>query len=347
MPTFVSYHGVDATTHQQRVDELAPQGYRPISLSVSGDPSDARYAAVWVQRPGPGWWAVQGLDAAGYQARFDELVADGYAPVVVTATGPADGAIFGALFEQGLTIPWFARHNLRWDPVADPDTVTHENQRAYDEGYIPRCLAVYGDPSDRRFAGVWQRNDGPVPWSWWSTDPAAYQRYFDGEFGGGMRAAYVSVAPDGLILSVFRDQPIGEWWARHGMTAADYQAEFDTRTAAGLFPTVVQAGGTGGDARYAALFARDDTPLARGWTVTGPSAAGIDDLDERVRDFMTAHAIRGGAVAVARAGAVLVSRGYTGRRAAIPPSSRTPRSASPASNRLRNSCPSPTTTPAS
>ena len=120
MPTFVAYHGVEATTHQQRVDELAPQGYRPISLSVSGDPADARYAAVWVQLSGPGWWAVHGLDAAGYQTRFDELVADGYAPVVVTATGPADGAIFGALFEQGVSIPWFARHNLRWDPVADP-----------------------------------------------------------------------------------------------------------------------------------------------------------------------------------------------------------------------------------
>ena len=115
--------------------------------------------------------------------------------------------------------------------------MTHENQRAYDEGYIPRCLAVYGDPNDRRFAGVWQRNDAPslvvvVDRS------RRLQRYFDGEFAGGMRAAYVSVAPDGWILSVFRDQPIGEWWARHGMTAADYQTEFDTRTAAGLFPTV-------------------------------------------------------------------------------------------------------------
>src|SRR5262245_7095139 len=58
MPPFVAYHGVDAATHQAKVDELAPQGFRPITLSVSGAPADARYAACWVQRPGPAWWAV-------------------------------------------------------------------------------------------------------------------------------------------------------------------------------------------------------------------------------------------------------------------------------------------------
>ena len=39
MPLFVAYHGLDAAGHQSRVNELAPQGYRPVSLSVSGDPS--------------------------------------------------------------------------------------------------------------------------------------------------------------------------------------------------------------------------------------------------------------------------------------------------------------------
>ena len=45
MPGFTAYHGVDAVTHQRRVDELAPAGFRPVALNVSGDPGDARYAA--------------------------------------------------------------------------------------------------------------------------------------------------------------------------------------------------------------------------------------------------------------------------------------------------------------
>ena len=49
MPAFVACHGVSAETHQQRVNDLGPQGYRPISLNVSGDPGDPAYAAVWLQ----------------------------------------------------------------------------------------------------------------------------------------------------------------------------------------------------------------------------------------------------------------------------------------------------------
>src|SRR5262245_24875946 len=129
MAAFVAYHGSSATDHQARVDELAPQGFRPVALNVSGDPGDARYAAVWVQRPGVEWVAIHGFDAGGYQARFDELVGQGFSPSIVSATGPAASASFTALFER-LPRRWFARHGLRWGPDTDPATITHENGRA-------------------------------------------------------------------------------------------------------------------------------------------------------------------------------------------------------------------------
>ncbi|MGH8550752.1 MAG: hypothetical protein ACRERU_19555 [Methylococcales bacterium] len=139
-------------------------GFRPISLSASGPPGDARYAAVWVQRPGPAWIAVHNLDANQYQARFNELTGQGFAPILVTATGGYNDATFAAVFEAGVTSPWYARHQLWWDPSAGINSVKFENQRAFDQGYIPRCLAVYGTPSDALFAGVWVKNDKPVPW---------------------------------------------------------------------------------------------------------------------------------------------------------------------------------------
>jgi hypothetical protein len=143
-----------------------------------------------VQRTGSAWRAVHGLSTAEYQARFDELVGQGYAPVLVSATVAANRAIFTALFEKGVITPWFARHSLRWDPPNDPDTITHENQRAFDQGFIPRCLAVYGDPDDRRFAGIWVKNEAPIPWSWWRADPTTYQRFFNAEVLAGVRPAY-------------------------------------------------------------------------------------------------------------------------------------------------------------
>ena len=201
---------------------------------------------------------MHGLSATEYQATFDALMVQGYAPVLVSATGPADLATFAALFEQGVAGPWFARHDLRWDPQDDPNTITHENVRAFRDGYIPRCLAVYGTPADRRFAGVWIKNDAPTAWSWWFADKDFHQSIFDAETQGALRPGWVSVAPDGWYLSVFRDDQIGEWWARHGITGVDYQAEFDTRVSAGLIPIIVQAGGTGDNTRYASIFAHTE-----------------------------------------------------------------------------------------
>lgn len=307
----IAYHGVDAATHQQRVDELGPQGFRPVALNVSGDPNDARYAAVWLQRPGPGWWAVHGLSAADYQAKFNEITGQGYAPIIVSATGPVGREIFAAVFEQGVTEPWFARHGLRWDPDSDPDTLTHENNRAAELGFVPRCLAVYGDPADRRFAGVWVKNTDAVLWSWWFTASSAYQRFFDALVTGGLRPAAISVAPDGFLLSVFRGDQVGAWAARHGITAAEYQTEFDLRVAQGLRPIVVAAGGAGNAARYAAVFAADDAPIPREWHATGTSFPGSSDLDTAVRDFMVRHGIRAGSVAIGRNATIVGARGYT------------------------------------
>ena len=49
MPGFTAYHGVDAVTHQRRVDELAPAGFRPVALNVSG----IRAMPAMRPRPGP------------------------------------------------------------------------------------------------------------------------------------------------------------------------------------------------------------------------------------------------------------------------------------------------------
>ena len=314
MSIFSAYHGVDAATHQQHVDELSAAGFRPVALGVYGDPDDARYNAVWGQRDGPEWWAVHGLSAADYQSKFDELTALGYAPTIVGATGPIDRAIFAAVFEKGVDIGWFARHNLRWDPAEDPDTLVHENQRAYDQGYLARCLAIYGTPEDRRYAGIWVENTGAVLWSWWQTELAAYQRYFDALRDGGLRPASLSVAPDATILSVFRDDSVGDWVARHGIWAADYQTEFDAQNAAGRRPIVVEAGSPFADpsqAQFAAVFATDDAPIARRWSATGNAAAGSDTLDAAVRAFMVRNGIRAGSVAVGRNGAIVIARAYT------------------------------------
>ena len=95
--------GVSATTHQTHVTNLSKANYGMISLSVYGDPGDAQYAAVWVNRPMPQWSAIHGVDGNAYQAWFNQNVKAGFGASLVSATGSGGDAIFAAV-ERGRAV---------------------------------------------------------------------------------------------------------------------------------------------------------------------------------------------------------------------------------------------------
>ena len=311
---FVAYHGVDAATHQRRFDELAAQGLRMTWINASGDPRDARYAAVWVTSDGRGFAGVHNVDAGTYQRRFDELTAAGFVLSVISASGPADRAVFAALFEQRTVGAWTARHGLPWGGAGQPDTLIGQSETCLAVRQMPRCLAIYGTPGDQRFAGVWWEATDGIAASLWLGDADFHQRLFDAQVAGGARPSSLAVSSGGQVLSVFRDDQIGAFASRHRIPSAEYQAEFDRQVQQQHRPLVVAAGGAGNDARYAAVFAADEIAIPRQWTVTVGRAAGASldaALDAALADTMRQFGVRAAAIAVARAGDGRLSRGYT------------------------------------
>jgi CubicO group peptidase (beta-lactamase class C family) len=317
-PAFEAYHGVTGGQHQTNFNSLSAQGFRMISLSVYGDPGDARYAAVWVQRPGPAWVAVHGVDSAGYQSFFNNWTAKGYVPVLVSATGTSSNAIFAAVFEQGIPGAWLARHGMTSGPEANVGTFQQLDKTARDQKMILRSVAIYGTANDQRYAAVWHANPGYVKWHVHPSDTgASYQVVFNAEAQlpgyqlAGYRPAYVALSGDQIYCSVFKDDVVGPWVARHGMTSADYQTEFDKQNAAGLYPICVQGGGTGGNTRYAAIFAKQDIPLSRQWTITGTAVPTLAAFDHAMQTFMQANGVRAAQLAIAKNGVTKFSRAYT------------------------------------
>jgi hypothetical protein len=318
-PQFAAYHGVTSSGHQSQFNSLASHGYRLISLSVYGDPTDARYAAVWINRSGPGWVAIHGTNSAGYQDFFNKQTAQGFAPVLVTATGPVSNAVFAAVFEHGVNVPWFARHDLISGPENNPNTFQFQSKWAQQNGFILRSAAIYGTSSDKRYAGVWVQNTTGAHWSWRTADPASeYQKWFNAFTQLPYRPAYVTLSTDQLYLSVFRDDSVGEWVARHGLSSDDYQNEFNQRTAQGFYPICVQGGGVGANTRYAAIFAKEDVPRARQWTVTGQPIPSLAAFDAAVKDYMQANSIRAGTLAIAKKGTLKFAHAYTWAEAGYP-----------------------------
>jgi CubicO group peptidase (beta-lactamase class C family) len=310
---FQAYHGVTSGQHQANFNSLSAQGYRMISLSVYGNPGDARYAAVWVQRSGSAWVAVHGVNAAGYQSFFDTQTARGFVPVLVSATGTANDAVFAAVFEQGITGAWFARHGMTSGPEPNVGTFQHQNKVAHDGKMILRSMAIYGTPSDRRFIGVWHANPGYTKWHvHYADDGANYQTVFNAETSNPFyRPTEVAVSSDHLYCSLFKDDMVGPWVARHGMTSAEYQSEFDAQNGRGFYPISVQGGGSGSDTRYAAIFAQRDIPLPRHWHVTGTEVPSLAGFDHAMQTFMQANAVRAAQLTIAKNGQTKLARAYT------------------------------------
>jgi CubicO group peptidase (beta-lactamase class C family) len=315
---FEAYHGVTGAEHQANFNRLVAHGYRMISLSVYGDPADARYAAVWVQRQGTAWVAVHGVASAGFQSFFDLWTARGYVPVLISATGPATTAIFAGVFEQGITGPWLARHGMTSGLRSNAGTFQHQNAMAFSQNMIVRSFAIYGSMNDRRYAAVWLANPGFVKWNVHPADTAAdYQVSFDAETQlpgyqlAGYRPAFVALSADQIYCSVFKDDVVGPWVARHDMTSAEYQAEFDQQKSIGFYPICVQGGGIGSQTRYAAIFAQDQVPLARQWAVGGSTAPALAGIDHIMQTFMQTNAVRAAQVTVAKYGTIRFARAYT------------------------------------
>ncbi len=315
---FRAYHGVTAGEHQASFEKLSGLGYRMISLSVYGDPEDARYAAVWILRSGPPWVAVHGVDAAGYQAFFNTHTAQGYAPVLVSATGGSGNAVFAAVFEQGVTGAWVARHGMLSGLPMQLGTFQYQNRAAAEARMVLRTVTIYGSAADRRYAAVWQANPTYVKWHVHAADTAAaYQTTFNAETQlpgyqlAGYRPAYVTLSSDHNYCSVFKDDVVGPWVARHDLSAAEYQKEFDIQTAQGFYPVCVQGGGAGANTRYAAIFAKQDVPSVRHWTVEGTSVPALAAVDHTMQAFMKENGVRAAQLVVGKNGAIKLAHAYT------------------------------------
>jgi CubicO group peptidase (beta-lactamase class C family) len=283
-----------------------------ISISVYGARGDERYAAIWVDRLGPDWSAVHGVDAAGYQAAFDTNVAAGYSPELLAVTGPANNPVFAGTFVKSSAPVPLTRFGLRRGAIGDPATIDHWTDQARSNGWYPISLAVYGTGTDLRYAGIWVANANKVCWT---TDGLAdsasdHQARFSALAPTGAMPSLVGVSPDGQYASIFRDDPAPGWVARHNFDSAGYQAEFNQLVAQGLMPISVQAGGVGSGTRFAALFAQTPNRMRPSWfPPTGPIA--VPAIDDAMRQAMSRHRIRGAALALVQHGRLVYARGYT------------------------------------
>lgn len=308
----VAWHDRNTAGHVAERDKYADQGFRPLSLSIYGSPSDPRYAAVMVKRPVViATKSVIGKTQAQFQTVFDQMAADGFGPFIISATGPKNGAVFAGSFRKMSHIP-LTRSNLsKAEFVA-------LNVQQHDAGAILLWADSFGTPDDVRYCAIWGPNSGDVAWNIDAVDDhgAVLQQRFEAMKGVGARPALIAVTPSGGCLEMFVDSQIGPWKSRVGMTSADYQAEFNTNAEAGRWPVCVSASGSGSGARFAAIFATRDDVSPRVFRMKGTAA--VPAIDAAMETYVRAQKVRGVALAIVKNRRLVYARGYTNAEASYP-----------------------------
>jgi CubicO group peptidase (beta-lactamase class C family) len=315
LPVWDYYVDVDTNGHQTKFNFYSSNGYRMVSLNAYGGSAATRYAAVWVQRSGPGYFAIHNANAQQYQAWFNQYSAQGYVSTIVTATGNPGSEVYAGVMEKISPGPWFQRCGI------SATDFQNANNGAFANRQLLKSFDEYGSASNRVYCGVWITDPGVDKSTLYTgLSAAAYQTVFNSETNKPYwRPTVLSVSDDITYAALFTDTSVGtSWYARHGLAAADLATEVANEKNAGRYIVNLAAGGSGANARFAALWAAQDVPSARTWRVNGGAATGFNNnaaattkADSLIQTFMQAAGVRQVQLSVGRAGNLLLNRAYT------------------------------------
>jgi hypothetical protein len=152
---------------------------------------------------------------------------------------------------------WVARHGMT------SDQYQQEFDKFVGQGF--RLVVVDGYEVDgaARFAAIWNKVSSP-PWAArHGLTGSAYQAEFNKLVGQGYRLVWVNgytVKGQDRYAAIWEKSPGPPFVARHGMTSAEYQAEFNKQVGLGFRLVVVSGYAVGSEARYAAIWQKDLGP---------------------------------------------------------------------------------------
>jgi hypothetical protein len=161
---------------------------------------------------------------------------------------------FAALWEPDGGIGWQARHG----PTGQ------QYQQTFDDlgiqGFRPEMVCGYSEGSDARYAAVWSKRPSATWVARHGLTPGEYQQTSDQLVAQGYVPEQVCgyrVNVDVRFAAIWVERDVGQWEARHGLTASEYQKKSDELQSRGMRPVWVSGYSDTGIARYAAIWRQD------------------------------------------------------------------------------------------
>jgi hypothetical protein len=195
-----------------------------IAALTGGANATDYFAAIWQKTAGPPWVARHGLNSVLYEQEFEKYASQGMRLRIVDGYESNGRALYATLWEKSLSPHWIARHSL----------TVPEYQQEFDKQVRNGLRLVWVDGytinDTEYFAAIWDKSSGPAWVARHGMTSDQYQTEFDRLADDGFRLRIVSgYQADGeaRFAALWEQDPDGKWVARHGMSASQYQQEFD------------------------------------------------------------------------------------------------------------------------
>jgi hypothetical protein len=248
----VTRHAMSPRAAQAFFDEMNAKGWRYRKVDTVSTPGGVRYAMTFSDEKQPRFLARSGLSASRYRTALDEALKDGFRPVAVTVSDMGDGQ-FAAIFEKNDGRAWLARHGMTLEAFqAALAEQTKSGRRLAD-------VDCYVSGDQVSYAALFEAASGPAWEVWVNMSSSAWLEKLNDAIANGLRPTKINVCSmsDGpRFAGIFEKANDRIWRARHNMSEAAYQAEFDANSAKGLTLTDLSAYQSGNETLYAAIWTK-------------------------------------------------------------------------------------------
>ncbi len=150
-PKLAAYHGLSATEHQDRLEDLTAKGYRPSVLSSVTVGGTRRITAIYLKQAVGSWEARSFLTPSEYQSKYNANKAAGRHLVYLNAYTHDGSPRFTAIWWKSPPAKVRAQHGM--------SAVGYQN--AYDDntgdGFLTQAVTGYEQGGNVRYAAFWAR----------------------------------------------------------------------------------------------------------------------------------------------------------------------------------------------
>ena len=307
------WSGVSLPDHLVLYENAKSEGYAVLTFCQYGVHTAPLYVAVMIKRAhNPEQKAFWAMTRPEFKHIFDQQVKQGWGLVLLSAHGPANGALFAGVFEKRDPIPLTTFELTRKE--LGHKTLQAINAKARKEGLRPLCIASYGEANSQRFAAIWQNNTGPDA-VLWNNDGTldsldTLEQRNAAQISNWCRPVFLTLNKNQEFCSVYEASDVGRFEIVKLTDSIRFELAYqEWVTEKGFLPICVQAAGEDAlTASFSAIFVEREKPIPRVWSATG----GPDHthIENNVQAAMTSAIIRQAGVAIVFKKRLVYARGF-------------------------------------